>query len=1329
MKKALFLILLLPFIGLSQTVDIVKWTTNSNTSAAAVPISATYISGNNFTVGTAVNLSYDWGVFNVTNWMSGSTLQNEQNKYAQFSFQPVGGATATVSSISFPYRGNYKKATVAYSKSSSFSSPVTVGTYDLNFYGGDAVISASFSTPVSVSATEGFYVRIYVYDRVSDQFKFTLTSNNTYPKISGTVTAPQPLSGIKTIGAGAGNDFTTITSAVTAIKAAGISGPVTFILKDALYTNPQSGGGETFPIEITAISGASATNTITFKPDAGVNSKIEVLPNYISGSPYQIQAAFKISGGDFITFEGSNNGTTTRNLSIVNSSYSNPDSDSRTVFWIASQTNNGATDITIKNCIIKQTVKNGSYAACGGIISCGNTLGINDGVINSYAETPNNNLLIKGNDFVNVKQGVTVMGNPNNPTQNIKIQQNDLGAETNSETIIQPAYLSSVKEFYYTENYVYNLRRETTAGALISSGIVVAGNSSNGFILKNNMSNLIKTTTESTTFAGIVLSSTNSNTNILVANNFILNVAGNCNGGSYLNGHGIVISNGGGYKIYHNTVSLNTNQTGSGGYSSCLYVGNTDSNVNGISNLDVMNNIFANNQTSTGTVRSAITVAGYASNINSYFSNLNYNDYYSTDKFGYIAYWQQNNSGANPGQVNTFPGTYYVPDFATWKTVTGKDANSKNVNPTFMSATDLHISSSSANNGFADAGTNAIYSTVSKDIDGQVRKTATPDMGADEFGAAPTAVAGTPGNNPGIYCSSSTTFTGYVNGVEQWTNGNPSSDKDVIFNANYTQDGGELNACSIYVLAGKAVLFTGNSTAVVQHSVNVDNTNNGSLTFESGSNLIQVEDDQNTGVATIKRMSGMLKRLDYTLWCAPVTDYREGVTTVNGVTTTEYQSFIDFSPLTSTTPSRFYYYNTATDQFLEHNPVLDRFVKGKCALIRMPNSLPSIPGYNAGTARTQFEGKFEGTPNTGTIRLPLTYVTVNGEEKGYNGVGNPYPSPISIAAFLQENSVNNNAIIGGVWLWRKTNNPLISSYAYCTIAGYVANEGGNNSGNTILPVNGAAVPRLNTGQGFIVKATGANKEVIFRNNMREDSHSTVFFKTMDDGPAAVVNGKVWLNVTGGDNFSQVLVAYDGVTSLGYDNGYEGDVFAGAGFTLYSLLPQQNGAAQLAIQARGSFAQTDVVPLGYLANAAGTYEFTIDHAEGIFAEGQDVYIKDNLLGITHKLNDGNYTFTTDAGNFETRFEVTYVAQGELGTDVPVVDANEVIIYKDNQQVKVTSPEDINSITVYDMLGRTLFTQNKIDGTVFSTPQLEVGQQVVIVTLTLDNNQVVSKKIMM
>jgi hypothetical protein len=120
--------------------------------------------------------------------------------------------------------------------------------------------------------------------------------------------------------------------------------------------------------------------------------------------------------------------------------------------------------------------------------------------------------------------------------------------------------------------------------------------------------------------------------------------------------------------------------------------------------INARNNIFANTQTS-GTRYGVYSLAPA-----SVFAAIDYNDYFAQN-VGFI-------------------GGSARPTLADWQAGTGQDANSKAVDPLFVSANDLHLQPASPMLGMGVGGTG-----ITTDIDGQTRD-AVPDIGADEIPAA-----------------------------------------------------------------------------------------------------------------------------------------------------------------------------------------------------------------------------------------------------------------------------------------------------------------------------------------------------------------------------------------------------------------------------------------------------------------------------------------------------------------------------------------------------------------------------------------------------------------
>ena len=166
-----------------------------------------------------------------------------------------------------------------------------------------------------------------------------------------------------------------------------------------------------------------------------------------------------------------------------------------------------------------------------------------------------------------------------------------------------------------------------------------------------------------------------------------------------------------------------------------------------------------------------------------------------------------------------------------------------------------------------------------------------------------------------------------------------------------------------------------------------------------------------------------------------------------------------------------------------------------------------------------------------------------------------------------------------------------------------------------------------------------------------------------------------------------------------------------------------------IQARPTpFVNTDEVPLNFNATTAGSYTLSIDHVDGLFLGDQNIYLRDNLLNITHDIKASAYTFTSDQGTFSDRFDVVY-NNSTLNISTPTFDANSVVVYKDDNSVLNINAGKVvaKNLKIYDVRGRLIYEKLNINSTTTALNDLKAEQQVLLVKITSDDNKVVTKKV--
>lgn len=210
--------------------------------------------------------------------------------------------------------------------------------------------------------------------------------------------------------------------------------------------------------------------------------------------------------------------------------------------------------------------------------------------------------------------------------------------------------------------------------------------------------------------------------------------------------------------------------------------------------------------------------------------------------------------------------------------------------------------------------------------------------------------------------------------------------------------------------------------------------------------------------------------------------------------------------------------------------------------------------------------------------------------------------------------------------------------------------------------------------------------------------------------------RVWINITAPNGgVSQTAIAYLPQCTFGMDFGYDATIFAENNtIALYSI----ENDVHLAIQARPAFSNIDEVVLGYNATVAGEYTLSVDHGDGVFAQQQDVYIKDNVTGTVSKLNNSPYFFDTEAGEFNTRFTLQYT-NTTMGTTPVTAMSTDVTILNANGLINIQSENSIiNAVRIYDINGRNLFTQNSVNAQQTSVSSVAAQKQVLIVQMMTD-----------
>jgi len=503
-------------------------------------------------------------------------------------------------------------------------------------------------------------------------------------------------------------------------------------------------------------------------------------------------------------------------------------------------------------------------------------------------------------------------------------------------------------------------------------------------------------------------------------------------------------------------------------------------------------------------------------------------------------------------------------------------------------------------------------------------------------------------DNVQVFCATPIAGTTWTN--SGWSNGTPSATVDAIISSNYSGSG--------FVAQNLTIDPTYTLTINNNETVTAGNvTNNGNIIVNDGGNFVQTTGGvytSGTGASFITNRNSASVGGKYVFWSSPVANQNLYTAYSNGSS--------------ATAPTYVMTYDTATNLYPNVTNDNANFTNnaGKGYSVKVP----------ANNATVAFGGGSQ-IPNNGTVNVALA--GTSGGINNFNLIGNPYPSNIDLNAFY---SANQSLLNSTFWFWDNTTGNVTTQTGNTSVnVGYATVNAADPAGNTWVEAPGTQTYNntvLNAtgniakvGQGFIVKALDAGN-VSFTNAMRSSSVGGTLNKNAS-------SGKFWIKLTTsyGNTVTQAITYSQGASDA-YDV-YDSKAMGMGSDAFYNLV----GAEKLVIQGKSTFHIDDVVQLGNKHFENGNFTISLSHKEGLFANGQDIYLHDKQTGTYTNLQSGAYNFSANAGDFTNRFEIVYKLN-VLSTNETEKGSFEV--YRNGEDFVVRNNKNIQSVEVFDAAGR-------------------------------------------
>lgn len=549
---------------------------------------------------------------------------------------------------------------------------------------------------------------------------------------------------------------------------------------------------------------------------------------------------------------------------------------------------------------------------------------------------------------------------------------------------------------------------------------------------------------------------------------------------------------------------------------------------------------------------------------------------------------------------------------------------------------------------------------------------------------------------------------------QKWENKiEPTLETSAIIDDNYnTTNNGNFSCKDLKINTGYKLTVDNKTYVEVKNNTTV----NGELEVETEGAFVQINDDATfSGTGKVNKTTPTKKAwYYYTYWGTPVNNM-----TIN-------EAFL------SVPSSRRFYFKA--ENYLDANG--DSFDdNGDDWQIALGSSImkPGV-GYACTSSTSYVFPKndvitFSGTFNNGVITTPIAYTGDVNSIDHPNLIGNPYASAIDFNEFYNQNS---NVIEGVAYYWSQATpangNGKFSNNDYATFSvGLQAGVAGasRKTPNQFLPSD----------QGIFVRAK-KNGDAIFNNSMRVkgQNDNAQFFKSSNtkNQSQSIDTNKLWVNLTSDNGvFSQILIGYvDGATNDNDGLMYDAPKLeSGEASLLYSTI--KNSSKRFVIQGKdvNSLNTDEVIPLGFKTKITEATIYTISFAqiEGGFLNGHTIYLKDKLLNTSHNLSESDYSFTSEAGDFNDRFEIAFTENTLSTNSATTAKSNLNIRELSNGGMEFTVPNSlsIKNIAIYNLNGQHIID---ISGSK-SVETCQLGNlktSIYIARVTLNNSTVITKR---
>ena len=358
------------------------------------------------------------------------------------------------------------------------------------------------------------------------------------------------------------------------------------------------------------------------------------------------------------------------------------------------------------------------------------------------------------------------------------------------------------------------------------------------------------------------------------------------------------------------------------------------------------------------------------------------------------------------------------------------------------------------------------------------------------------------------------------------------------------------------------------------------------------------------------------------------------------------------------------------------------------------NSVHSEPNFSAGRGylysvqETNPTKEFIGNLNNGSVSYPITFTeTLNPilfDLKGFNLVGNPYPSSVDWQATSGWDRSKLEVSGGGsdMWVW----NPTANNYGVFNSASGV---GTNSISRYLAPM-----------QGYFVKAAN-NGNLVFDNSVRAHTGAGNWFKNTGINNPVI---RIAVKSVAGNGADEALLQFGSSES----NQGTPKLFShvSSAPSLYLSLDDK----KYSVRYLTNTTEKNTVPLEFKAGKEGVYKLVFNFDSREF---DCIQLEDRLLKTATSVKPASsYLFKSSKEDSVSRFVLHFTA-----ADITTIKELNGLVYMDGNQLAVDL-KGINGqteIKLFDISGK-LILQKYLEGNRLTKLDLNLATQILVVRLS-------------